>query len=81
MEARIKNTHDKKLRKDFELILPKELVNKKIDDYYVFLDIDTLVDNFNKNFKEFERVKYKTSLYGVSTIPQSNQPVARNIVQ
>ena len=33
MEARIKNTHDKKLRKDFELILPKELVNKKIDDY------------------------------------------------
>jgi hypothetical protein len=34
MEARIKNTHDKKLRKDFELILPKELVNKKIDDNY-----------------------------------------------
>ena len=25
--------------------------------------------------------KSKTSLYGVSTIPQSNQPVARNIVQ
>ena len=25
--------------------------------------------------------KSKTSLYGISTIPQSNQPVARNIVQ
>jgi hypothetical protein len=25
--------------------------------------------------------KSKTSLYGVSTVPQSNQPVARNIVQ
>ena len=25
--------------------------------------------------------KSKTSLYGVGTIPQSNQPVARNIVQ
>lgn len=33
MEPRIKNTHDKKLRKDFEVILPKELINKKIDDY------------------------------------------------
>ena len=25
--------------------------------------------------------KSKTSLYGMSTVPQSNQPVARNIVQ
>ncbi|NBX52519.1 MAG: trigger factor [Proteobacteria bacterium] len=33
MEAQIKNTFDKKLRKEFSLILPKELVNKKIDDY------------------------------------------------
>lgn len=44
MEARIKNTHDKKLRKDFELILPKELVNKKIDDY-----IEKIKGTFNLN--------------------------------
>jgi trigger factor len=44
MEARIKNTHDKKLRKDFELILPKELVNKKIDEY-----IEKIKGTFNIN--------------------------------
>ena len=48
MEARIKNTHDKKLRKDFELILPKELVNKKIDDY-----IEKIKGTFNlKGFRK-----------------------------
>lgn len=26
-------------------------------------------------------LKSKTSLYGVSTVPQANQPVARNVVQ
>lgn len=48
MEARIKNTHDKKLRKDFELILPKELVNAKIDEY-----IEKIKGTFNlKGFRK-----------------------------
>jgi len=30
MEVKIKKTFDKKLKKDFEIILPKELIAKKI---------------------------------------------------
>lgn len=48
MEARIKNTHDKKLRKDFELILPKELVNKKIDDYIAKIQGTFNLNGFRK---------------------------------
>jgi len=47
----------------------KSILNKKIENYYTFLDIDTLVENYNKNFKEFERVKYKTSLLVGSILP------------
>jgi len=47
----------------------KTILENKIENYYTFLDIDTLVENFNKNFKEFERVKYKTSLLVGSILP------------
>ena len=47
----------------------KTILENKIESYYTFLDIDTLIDNFNKNFKEFERVKYKTSLLVGSILP------------
>ena len=47
----------------------KKILEDKIESYYTFLDIDSLIDNFNKNFKEFERVKYKTSLLVGSILP------------
>lgn len=39
------------------------------------LQMNQIVSYYLNSFKS------KTSLYGVSTVPQSNQPVARNIVQ
>jgi len=39
------------------------------------LEMNQVISYYLNSFKS------KTSLYGVSTVPQSNQPVARNIVQ
>ena len=39
------------------------------------LQMNQIISYYLNSFKS------KTSLYGVSTVPQSNQPVARNIVQ
>jgi hypothetical protein len=39
------------------------------------LEMNQIIAYYLNSFKS------KTSLYGVGTIPQSNQPVARNIVQ
>ena len=39
------------------------------------LQMNRIISYYLNSFKS------KTSLYGVSTVPQSNQPVARNIVQ
>lgn len=39
------------------------------------LEMNQIIAYYLNSFKS------KTSLYGVATIPQSNQPVARNIVQ
>jgi len=39
------------------------------------LQMNQIISYYLNSFKS------KTSLYGISTVPQSNQPVARNIVQ
>jgi len=47
----------------------KAIIDKKIENYYTVLNIETLIENFNKNFKEFERIKYKTSMVVGSILP------------
>lgn len=39
------------------------------------MEVNTVIGYYLNSFKS------KTSMYGFSTIPQANQPVARNIVQ
>jgi len=39
------------------------------------LEVNTIIGYYLNSFKS------KTSLYGFGTVPQANQPVARNIVQ
>jgi trigger factor len=48
MEVKIKKTFDKKLKKNFEIIIPKELINKKIQEH-----IDQVKDKVNlKGFRK-----------------------------
>lgn len=48
MEVKIKKISDKKLKKDFEVIVPKELIDSKVNDY-----IDSVKQNFSlKGFRK-----------------------------
>ena len=63
MEVKIKKTFDKKLKKNFEIIIPKELINKKIQE-----NIEKVKGNVNlKGFRKGQvPVKVIFDKYGKS---------------
>ena len=48
MEIKIKKTFDKKLKKDFQIILPKEIISKKIEDYIEKVKGNVSLNGFRK---------------------------------
>jgi trigger factor len=65
MEVKIKKTFDKKLKKDFEIILPKELIAKKIEDYIEKIKGNVSLNGFRKGQVPVNVIKEK---YGKSSL-------------
>ena len=47
----------------------KDMFERKIEEYYIYLKLDDLLKNFNTKFEEFEKLKYKISLIVGSFLP------------
>jgi len=67
MEVKIKKTFDKKLKKDFEIILPKELIAKKIADYIEKIKGNVSLNGFRKGQVPVSVIKEK---YGKSIMAE-----------
>jgi trigger factor len=63
MEVKIKKTFDKKLKKDFEIVLPKELIAQKIEDYIEKIKGNVSLNGFRKGQVPVAVIKEK---YGKS---------------
>ncbi len=63
MEVKIKKTFDKKLKKDFEIVLPKELIAQKIENYIEKIKGNVSLNGFRKGQVPITVIKEK---YGKS---------------
>ena len=63
MEVKIKKTFDKKLKKDFEIVLPKELIAQKIENYIEKIKGNVSLNGFRKGQVPVTVIKEK---YGKS---------------
>jgi hypothetical protein len=52
-------------------ILIKQMLEKKIEQYYTNLDMDKLIENYNNANTEFEKLKYKINTISGSIIPST----------
>ena len=69
MEIAIKNVLDDKLRKDFQMNIPSQLINQKIIDYIVKIQPEFSMEGFEKGKVPAETIKEK---YGKSIMAEQS---------
>ena len=69
MEIAIKNVLDDKLRKDFQMNIPSQLINQKINDYIVKIQAEFSMEGFEKGKVPAETIKEK---YGKSIMAEQS---------
>ena len=72
MEVKIKNTHDKKLKKDYQIIIPHELVDNRINDYITKVQKNFSLKGFRKGHVPAEVIKEK---YGASIMADESDKI------
>ena len=65
MEIAVKNVLDDKLRKDFQLNIPSQLINQKINDHITQIQPEFTMEGFEKGQVPIETIKEK---YGKRSI-------------
>lgn len=77
MEVKIKNTLDKKLKKDYEIIVPRELIEKKIDENIKKVKKTISLKGFRKGQVPEDVIKQK---YGQSIMAdESDKLISENL--
>ena len=69
MEIAVKNVLDDKLRKDFQLNIPAQLINQKINDHITQIQPEFTMDGFEKGQVPVETIKEK---YGKSIMAEQS---------
>jgi len=69
MEIAIKNILDDRLRKDFQMNIPANLINQKVSDYITKIQPEFSMDGFNKGQVPLETIRQK---YGKSIMAEQS---------
>ncbi len=78
MEVTIKNTHDKKLKKEYQIIVPYKLVNEKINDHISQMQGKVNIKGFRKGKVPVEVIKEK---YGQSIMADESDKIINDTLQ
>ena len=78
MEVQIKNTHDKKLKKEYEVVIPTALVDSKINEYINKIRGDFSLKGFRKGQVPVEVIKDK---YGKSIMADESDKIINDTIR
>ncbi len=78
MEVQIKNTYDKKLKKDFYVIIPAQIVDQKVDDYIKKVQGTFSLKGFRKGQVPVAVIKEK---YGASIMAEESDKIINDTVK
>ncbi len=78
MEVQIKNTYDKKLKKDFHVIIPSQLVDKKVADYISKIQGNFSLKGFRKGQVPVAVIKEK---YGASIMAEESDKIINDTIK
>lgn len=78
MEVQIKNTYDKKLKKDFHVIIPNQLVDKKVNDYISKVQGTFSLKGFRKGQVPVAVIKEK---YGASIMAEESDKIINDTIK
>jgi trigger factor len=77
MEIAIKNVLDDKLRKDFQLNIPSQLISQKINDYINKIQPEFELEGFNKGQVPFDKIKQQ---YGKTIMAEQSDLIVSQVV-
>ena len=77
MEIAIKNVLDDKLRKDFQLNIPSQLINQKINDHITKIQPEFSMEGFTKGQVPNEKIKEK---YGKSIMAEQSDILISEVI-
>ncbi len=77
MEIAIKNVLDDKLRKDFQLNIPSQLINQKINDHITKIQPEFSMEGFTKGQVPSEKIKEK---YGKSIMAEQSDIMISEVI-
>lgn len=72
MEVKIKNTHDKKLKKEYQIVIPKALIDQKVNDYIEKVRKNFSLKGFRKGHVPAAVIKEK---YGASIMADESDKI------
>ncbi len=78
MEIQIKNTYDKKLKKDFHVIIPRKLIDAKVNEYVAKVQGNFSLKGFRKGQVPLEVIKEK---YEVSIAADESDKIINDTVK
>ncbi len=78
MEVQIKNTYDKKLKKDFHVVIPNQLVDQKVNDYINKIQGNFSLKGFRKGQVPVAVIKEK---YGASIMAEESDKIINDTVK
>jgi trigger factor len=78
MEVQIKNTYDKKLKKDFHVVIPTQLVDKKVTDYISKVQGTFSLKGFRKGQVPLAVIKEK---YGASIMAEESDKIINDTIK
>jgi trigger factor len=78
MEVQIKNTYDKKLKKEYDILIPQALVNSKIDEYINKIRGDFSLKGFRKGQVPVDVIKEK---YGKSILADESDKIINETIR
>jgi trigger factor len=78
MEVQIKNTYDKKLKKDFHVVIPAQLVDKKVTDYISKVQGTFSLKGFRKGQVPLAVIKEK---YGASIMAEESDKIINDAIK
>lgn len=78
MDIQIKNTYDKKLKKDFHVIIPRQLIDTKVNEYVAKIQGNFSLKGFRKGLVPPEVIKEK---YGTSIMAEEADKIINDTVK
>jgi trigger factor len=77
MEIAIKNILDDRLRKDFQMNIPSQLISQKINDYINKIQPEFELEGFNKGQVPFDKIKQQ---YGKTIMAEQSDLIVSQVV-